>query len=312
MSNLIVPQPFCDQVDGSPNFDGTTTVLGLAPSSSVYTLNANVFADTITIRTGVRVAAGQYAIMCRKLVIESGAFLSANGNNAAGATAGAAITAAGYLGWAAGGGGAGVSRTTVGSTNGNNGSGSGGANVAGTGGNGGTGGAGVAGVGNASAVAVANQFRVWRSPQFAALGWKMPPTSTNTGFTLINGGGGGGSGGIEITAQTGVLALTGGAGGGAGGLLYLSCGILQNAGTIEALGGNGGNATTNVGITGNAGGGGGGAGGSIHATVQQIASLGTFKVSGGTGGTGVGAGATINGISGTVGTLALFVRGEAI
>lgn len=311
MSSLLVPQPFCDQVDGSPNYDGTTTVLGVAPSSSVYTLNANVFADTVTIRSGVRVAAGQYAIMCRKLVIESGGFLSANGNNASGITAGTAITAAGYLGWAAGAGGAGVSINTVTSAAGANGTGSGGANVAGTGGGGGTGGTGAGGTGNASAVAVANQFRFWRSPQFAAVGWKMPPTGTATAFTLINGGGGGGGGGAQITVA-GAGSLVSGGGGGAGGLLYFSCGILQNAGTIEALGGNGGNASLGAGITGAAGGGGGGSGGAIHATVQQIAALGTFRVSGGTGGTGVGSGTNIGGINGTVGTLELFVRGEAV
>lgn len=311
MSNLLVAQPLCDQVDGSPNYDGVTTVLGVVPAGGVYALTANVFADTITIRTGVRVAAGQYALLCRKLVLEAGAFLSANGNNASGASQGAAVAAGGYLGWAAGGGGAGVTLAVIGSTNGNNGSGSGGANVAGVGGNGGTGGTATGGLGNASAVATANQFRFWRSTSFSAMGWKMPPTSTGTAFTLINGGGGGGSGGVQVTATAG-NSIVSGAGGGAGGLLYFACGVLQNAGTIEARGGNGSNATIGAGVTGFGGGGGGGSGGSIHASVQQVAALGTFLVSGGTGGTGVGGGITSPGINGTAGTLALFVRGEAV
>jgi len=40
---------FGDGSDGAVTFDGTTTVLGLVPSSMIYTLNRSIFCGTITI-----------------------------------------------------------------------------------------------------------------------------------------------------------------------------------------------------------------------------------------------------------------------
>jgi hypothetical protein len=44
-----------DGADGYPVFDGTTTVLGLAPSSSIYTLTRDLQCAGITVNTGVTI-----------------------------------------------------------------------------------------------------------------------------------------------------------------------------------------------------------------------------------------------------------------
>jgi len=313
MSYLRPPTPNSTFADGSLDFDGAATVLGVAPVAGVYTLTSCIIADTITIRTGARVIPGQYFVMARVLTIETGAFLSANGNNASGLTAGGSILAGGYLGWAAGGGGTGNTRNTITTVAGATGSGSGGSSVGGTGGSGGNGDTIAGGAGNASAALAANQLRYWRSPLFAANGWKMPPTATGTTYTLVNAGGGGGSGGLRITAAGGD-SLNSGAGGGSGGILCVYAGVLNNQGTIEALGGNGSNATVGgPAVTGTVGGGGGGAGGAIHLTCDRLVSAGTFSVAGGSGGAGAGSVlANATGFQGSPGTLCLFLRGEAI
>lgn len=299
--------------DSSLDFDGVNTVFGIVPSSGAYVLTSCIIADTVTIRTGARLIPGQYFVMARILTIEAGGYLSANGNNASGTTAGAAILAGGYLGWAAGAGGAGLTRNTVTVAPGATGAGSGGSSVGGVGGSGGNGDTAAGGAGNASAAANANQLRYWRSALFAQNGWKMPPTGTATAHTLMNAGGGGGSGGVRITGA-GVDSINSGAGGGAGGILCVYAGALNNQGTIEARGGNGSNATvTGAGVTGTGGGGGGGSGGAIHLTCDRIVNVGTFSVAGGSGGNGVGAVlANANGFSGSPGTLCLFLRGEAV
>lgn len=313
MSYPRPPMPYSSLADGTLDFNGAAVVLGVAPVAGVYTLTSCAIADSITIRNGVRVIPGQYFLMARVLTIEAGGYLSANGNNASGLTAGAAILAGGYLGWAAGAGGAGNSRNVVATVVGANGAGSGGNSVGGTGGNGGNGDTIAGGAGNASAVVGANQLRYWRSPQFTANGWKMPPTGTGTTYTLVNAGGGGGSGGLRITAQAGTDAAVSGGGGGGGGILYVYAGTLANSGTIEALGGNGGNATIGASVTGTVGGGGGGAGGAVHIAAERIAGAGTISVAGGAGGTGAGAVLTNStGLPGSPGTLCLFTRGEAV
>lgn len=312
MSSLYVPQPFGDAYDGSPNFDGSTVVLGITPSAGVYTLPNNIVCDVLTVRSGVRLAVGQFVIIARRIVVEANAFISANGNNAAGTTGGAAIVAGAYTGFVSGSGGNSVSRTTVGNSNGVAGGGSGGSSMGGTGGAAGYSGAATPGAGNTSVPPSLSLFKAWRTPGYALSDWRMPATGSNTSYSALNGGGGGGGGGVQLTVASGTEVLAGGGGGGGAGAVYFRCGVLDNLGTIEARGGSGANAVVGVGVSGFAGGGGGGSGGAIHGYIGQLYRAGTITVAGGAGGTGIGSPTRHNGVMGGPGTLCLFVNGEAV
>jgi hypothetical protein len=54
--------------DGNADFDGTSTVLGLVPSSSVYSLTADIFCNNLTVRSGVRVAPNGYRIFVKNIL----------------------------------------------------------------------------------------------------------------------------------------------------------------------------------------------------------------------------------------------------
>lgn len=318
MSSLLVPQPWSDASDGSPNFDGVNTVLGLVPAAGVYTLGANIVADTITIRSGVRVITNQYVFWARTLFIENGGFLSYNGNNgvtvAADSTGGAAgLVAGGHLGFATSAGGNARWRNTAGTLNGLAG-GTSTASVGTQGGSSGTIGAGVAGAGGTVTALTGAQVRVFRTTRFCEVNWKMPPITNATAWSLYNGGTGGGGGPVVWTTGGVGETAAGGSGGSAGGMIAFRVGLLRNLGTIEAKGGNGGNGALSAGMTdGGAGGGGGGGGGVIHGVCDSIAAQGTISVAGGNGGNGAQVGtayANRNGLSGNSGVLLLYVRGE--
>lgn len=318
MSNLLVPQVWSDAYDGSPNFDGTTTVLGLAPATSTYTMTQNIIADTLTIRSGVRLITAQYAIWAREIFIESGGFLSYNGNNGITVASdnvggAAAITAGGHLGFGAGNGGNGRWRNTNGSLNG----GSPSSSTNSVGSSGGAGGTTAGTAGNPGTIAALNsaQTRLFRTARYCELGWKMPPITNASTWTAVNGSTGGGGGPVTLTASTaGDVYVAAGSGGSGAGMIAIRCGVLRNLGTIEAKGGNGGNGAIGTTVTdGGAAGGGGGGGGVIHIVCDSIASQGTISVAGGIGGTGAQIGsvyANKNGVDGTSGLLLLFIRGD--
>ncbi|MHB8407913.1 MAG: hypothetical protein ACYDHY_07505 [Acidiferrobacterales bacterium] len=102
-------------------------------------------------------------------------------------------------------------------------------------------------------------------------------------FNLISGGGGGGAGGCYNSGTVGVQPRSGWGGGG-GGITYIAARNLNISGSVQALGGNGGNTFAC------AGGGGGGGGGVIillYANLSTQTDLGpTLEVNGGTGGLG--------------------------
>lgn len=54
--------------DGNVDFDGTSTVLGLTPSSSVYSLTGDIYCNNITVRSGVRVAPNGYRIFAKNIL----------------------------------------------------------------------------------------------------------------------------------------------------------------------------------------------------------------------------------------------------
>src|ERR1051325_1887440 len=53
-----------DGSDSSVTFDGTSTILGLVPSSSVYTLTRDLYTSALTVNTGVSIVTSNYRIHC--------------------------------------------------------------------------------------------------------------------------------------------------------------------------------------------------------------------------------------------------------
>jgi hypothetical protein len=286
----LTPQPanfggvFGTGADGPVTFDGTTTVLGLVPSGSVYTLTRDIHCTSITINSGVTLKPANFRIFCRGTITNSGT-ISSVGNNAAGGTAGANIPSQSLSGGRAGGnGGTGVSGT------GANGSA---AIFGNTGGNGGAGTSGAAGSGGTTSVTLANaRDNVLQTP--------MPAIVALSGFAsgslVIQGGAGGGGGGSDASSNAG------GGGGGGGGTIALLAWAVVNNGTISANGGNGA-----AGTGGNAGGGGGGAGGLVLAYTLSAWTAGTATASAGTHGNGSGTGS--NGADGGAGLVLNVVVG---
>jgi hypothetical protein len=70
-----------DGGDGAVVFDGSTTILGMAPSSNIYTLTRSLFCTNLTINSGVTIMTAGYKIFC------SGT-LTNNSNGAAGTQGG--------------------------------------------------------------------------------------------------------------------------------------------------------------------------------------------------------------------------------
>lgn len=253
--------------DGVADFDGTSTVLGLSPSSSTYTLTSDISCLTMRVRSGVTVKTNCHRIFVRRDLIlygtavihcDGGAGGDSTGRTTGGAKAdpqgdsGLSTLGLGASGGNGGNGGAAPngagSNGTAGSDvtlglGGAGGAGSNGQTVVGGGGNGGAGGS----VTNTSRVRVRNVF-----------------TAGNllNGSTLIGGGAGGGGGG-GAGADNASNGARGGGGGAGGGVVMISCATLDLTtgswtGRISANGGNGGNGAVGGLWTGGGGGSGGG------------------------------------------------------
>jgi hypothetical protein len=54
--------------DGNVTLDGSTTVLEMAPSSSVYSMTADIYCNNLTINSGVRLAPNGYRIFVKNLL----------------------------------------------------------------------------------------------------------------------------------------------------------------------------------------------------------------------------------------------------
>jgi hypothetical protein len=257
--------------DGAVTFDGTTTILGLVPSSSVYTLTRDIQCTAITINNGVTVKTGNFRIFCQGTVTNSGT-ISAAGNNASGSTAGAVMGSGTVVGGRAGGaGGTGASGAGAAGSNASYGAagGAGGAGTSGAAGNGGT-------VTVSGTLAVTNVL-ITPIPALAGV-------AAYNGSTLqLGAGAGGGGGGSDASSNAG------GGGGGGGGVVVIMAYAVINNGTITVAGGNGGNAAG-----GNAGGGGGGSAGLILAYTLAAWTAGTLTTSGGTKGNKAGTGSDGN------------------
>jgi hypothetical protein len=206
-----------DGSDGAVTFDGSTTLLTLAPSSSVYTLTRDIYlADGSIINNGVTIKTGGFRVFCAGTLTNNGSILW-NGNAASTTTGGAIIGSSNssintFTG----------SGTAIGTLGANGGTGAGANGTAQTGAacagaQGGTGGTGTSGAGGTGGTL--NAFQA-------------SPTLGNTG-----GGGGGGGGWVVVVSQSVVSAAISGqtidANGGAAGSAH-------GTGTANAAaGGNG-------------------------------------------------------------------------
>ena len=289
---------FGDGLDGTQVFDGTTTILGLAPSSSVYTLTRDIFlSDLSAINAGVTVVTAGFRIFCAGRFVFNGT-ISWNGNAAVANTAGAALSGAGTTintATTTGAAGAAGNATTVGTA--------GNAQAARSlGGASGAGGAGAGPTAGGAAGAVTAPTSAMTPPRalpLAALGFVSIGAAT---FNTVFGGAGGGAGGSDATNMSG-------GGGSGGGVVIVVALAISGTGTIEALGGAGGAASA----TGNSGGGGGGGGGVVivvSRSVQSPAQTGvstpalpglTVSAAGGAGGAKTGTG--VAGAAGSAGTV---------
>lgn len=324
---------FGDGSDGAGVADGSTSIAGVAPIASVYTLTRDVFFTNLTISTGVTVNPAGYEIWgTGTLTINGTGKISRNGNNASGPTGGAALAAGTLPGALAGSGGGG---------------GGAGFSGAGSGGGGNPGAVGASGVGTTNSIGssstnndnyVTNTGKGGPTTNFptaplGAIGGNLGTATAATRpprilqnywqvadmtlpFTAYQGsasapGGGGGGGGNADTFNTFTVGGNGGSGGGAGGTggfiaIYFKTIVNNSMGGISANGGNAADgATGTVGTSTNtlgAGGGGGGTGGNggtggvIMLVYKTLTQNGTFTVSAGSlGGAGLGASGAGNG-----------------
>lgn len=59
-------------MDGSVTLDGSTTVLSMAPSASVYTMTRDIYFDNLTINSGVRLNPSGYRIFVKNILTFGG------------------------------------------------------------------------------------------------------------------------------------------------------------------------------------------------------------------------------------------------
>lgn len=279
-------------VDGSVTFDGSSTVLGLAPSSSIYTLNRDIFLSSGTINNGVSIKTNGFRIFCNGTLTNNGTIFWNGGNANANTSAGSGPSNANstfQVNTAAG--------TAPGTTGGASAQNSGNNGTAATnhayGGAGGAGGAGSFGGGSGgTATGLATGYSPIYALPYCVMLREFKGDGTNT---YIQGGtGGGGGGGDSFTTNSGC-------GGGGGGIVFVAAYNFAGTGTLQAKGGNGGNG---VGVVGPNGGGGGGGGGLVVAISSSVSggaiSGQTIDVSGGSGGA-AGPGGGSSGSTGSTG-----------
>jgi hypothetical protein len=277
---------FGDGSDGAQTFDGTTTILGLVPSASTYTLTRDIYLASSTINNGVTILTAGFKIFCNGTLTNNGT-IQANGQ--AGSAGGAGVTAgsATFTGSSGSGG-----------TGGNNAVGNSGTNSSSTfapniGAVGGAGGAATNAGGAAGIILTpaATMGNVHGLPQ-ALSGSALTTVDNASAIRSFSGGTGGGGGGSSA------VTATGGTGGAGGFIVGIYAKTLNNgSGTIEALGGAG---AAGSGTALNAGGGGGGGGG-VVILVYNTLTAGTISVAGGTPGAAFNSGAP--GATGSTGLL---------
>lgn len=269
---------FGDGSDGTVTFDGTTTILGLVPSSNTYTMTRDIFCHNCTINSGVSITGG-YRFLDDGVLVLNGKI---HRNGGAGSTPTGGIAPVSALFQAGQNGGAGGSTAGAAATAGTNSpqdapngcvtsfaaAAANGGRCQGGGGGAGAGGVGAVG-GNQPQIGVGNVNVLWQG-----FGCRQGSSVTYSAGT----GGGGGRGDAANVKS-------GGGGGGSGGCVVVSARQITGSGSIEAHGGAGANGQAG----GNTGGGGGG-GGSLVMVFIGTGTCPTIDVTGGAAGAGVGTG----------------------
>ena len=271
--------------DGAYVLDGSTNFAPLIQlvSPNIYGFNADVFATTVVVNSGVFVEMNGYILHASgSVTVQAGGTLDANSGNE------------GNNGLSGSGGAGGSVGNTHGTLGGGFAGGAGGLGSAGSNGattnsswvltstfqppNGGPGGNAGGTSGGAGSTTAAVGCRTLSLPG-AALGTCTGPQGGVYGVYQIKGGGGGG-GGASLGA--------GGAGGGGGsaGVGVIASPTIVNSGLISSNGGQGGNGFVGTG----SGGGGGGAGGLIYLITGSFTGSAP-NVTGGVGGSGASGGA---------------------
>lgn len=294
---------FCDGSDGTVTFDGSATILGLAPAANVYTMTRDVCCSGCTINSGVTVQGGWRFFDKGTLTLNGKIARNGSaGSNGTGAVGALGAGAVGVNSWYAAGRGGGNGNTTAAGSIGTacssgpreicvTGTAAAGANGAACGGGGGGTAGSVGGTGGSVALPAA--FISGAHTITSSLTGVVSYVSQAAGIDCGSGGGGGG----------GVAGAAGGGGGGGGGFTFVGAKRITGSGSVEAIGGNGGNGNAG----GNTGGGGGGGGGIVNVLIG-FGSFPTTSVSGGNGGTGNGTGA--NGGNGGSGGVILLRMGN--
>jgi hypothetical protein len=289
-----------DGNDGVCDFDGTSVVLGLTPSSRVYTLTRDIYlADGSAVAALAFIKTAGFRVFCNgTLTIAATGGIHNNGNAGAagtagtGGAAGATTSTAGTLGAGAAGG-AGGSGNSAGSAGGASAIGfPGGTGIGGAGGGDGTHTGAVAGAFTALVAGKGGGRHL-----LALITGQLFGAQTNDTASLLSliGGGSGGGGGCGDDADAG----GGGGGGGAGYLMVAAYDLVVN-GTITCTGGAGG---LSVSAAHNAGGGGGGGGGVAITIARSRSGLSSGpSAAGGAGGAKAGA-SGVAGSAGAVGTV---------
>jgi hypothetical protein len=288
-----------DGSDGAQTYDGTTTILGMAPSSTVYTLTRDVFlANGSALNTSTSIKTNGFRIFCSGTFTNNGTIFWNGLIGTVGGAGGAAITNAnssyhtattGSAGGAGStGGAAGVNGTNITHT----------AGYAGAGGNGGAGGSAGGGTGGTVTATWGTVQGQLRSTPTCVYGSLMDGTGA---IKDVAGGAGGAGGGGDATT-------TGGGGGSGGGVVIIAARFINGTGNVQARGGNGA-AGQSGGATG-AGGGGGGGGGLVLVTSASVVVGSPSSIAGQTidangGALGAGASGGGNGVAGSNGTVIL-------
>ena len=310
---------FGDASDGSRTFDGSTTILGMAPVANVYTLIRDFYFDTLTINSGITIKTDGYAIYANTIA-GSGKIKGSTGNNGGNAGASTGQSTVGAVGTAGAQSGSGRFKTTPGQA------GSSGANqassvpsptspsaVVGIGSQGATGGRGGNYTGyspsysplSGSTPALINKIGIIAFFALAGLDIAINGTAS---YWLPAGQSTGGTGGGTENGY-GNASGSGGGSGASGGLVFLCVKNWGGSFTIESIGGNGGNGGSCQGGSSGSGAGGGGAGGDGGSSIVIYYSktwTGSYTLTGGTGGTAGTGGNTAtpstNGSNGNTGT----------
>jgi hypothetical protein len=268
-----------DGSDGAVTWDGTTTVLGMAPSSTVYTLTRDIYISTGTLNASTTIKTNGYRIFASVSLTVNGT-IDRSGNNGGGGGSwssnpsnGGAALADGYLKGSPAGGDGGYSGGGAGA----------GTSVSNSIGVSGTGLDAAGGVATPSNVKLIANWHLATLLDVSSTGSTVKFTSSASSaggagqpgsigpFGPGSGGGGASPGGIiAIYARnltigaTGVIQANGGTGGstgnaasggcgGSGGVIVLVYNTLTNSGSITANAGIGGTSGTENGANGNAG-----------------------------------------------------------